>query len=472
MPEQKIYLDDNGNPMPPPKVYLDENGNPLGAAAGPQPSALEALKAQVATYPKDIGSSTGFTSAFTGSVPPEKQTGPMAAVGRLARSPLDMLKMAAAPADPSKGELETPGAPIGLQRVIGSQVGLLASGLKGLTRTPDPDAIGTQTRMNAGQPSPRDLENLHAAGETLAGATPLAGPWAANMGERAGRGDLSGTATEFAGGLAAPKALHGVIDLAKDASGAYSVPKPKALAPAASPAESVNPLQAYHAASEHGIDMLPAQVSDSRVAKIADSIGKRAVFDLGDLKGKGERQNIALSKWHQDAGNQVDPGGTAQNTESIGRDLQAGAEARYAAEKAAVAARGPNVPGVASTIMDGMAPRASAEEVAGKVQNRLQATVAQLGHQADSIFGDLDTKARGVTVAASNGQKLAQKIIQENGSYYEKFPSVAPTQALKLLQRIASTDKPLTFTEAQKLRSDALELARNNPDIFKGKPAG
>lgn len=48
-------------------------------------------------------------------------------------------------------------------------------------------------------------------GHGAAGLIPLVGPWAASMGERAGKGDIAGTAAELVTGLAAPKIAEKVM---------------------------------------------------------------------------------------------------------------------------------------------------------------------------------------------------------------------------------------------------------------------
>jgi hypothetical protein len=63
---QKIYLDDNGNPIPSGKVYLDEQGNPIGRATPAQPEAKGYLRTAVdfvKQHPAEIGAIAGGIAA-------------------------------------------------------------------------------------------------------------------------------------------------------------------------------------------------------------------------------------------------------------------------------------------------------------------------------------------------------------------------------------------------------------------------
>src|SRR5690348_14121302 len=59
---------------------------------------------------------------------------------------------------------------------------------------------------------------LPAVGHAVASAIPFAGPWAASLGEQAGRGDIGGAAGQVAGAIAVPEAVKGGQALARGAA--------------------------------------------------------------------------------------------------------------------------------------------------------------------------------------------------------------------------------------------------------------
>jgi hypothetical protein len=58
-------------------------------------------------------------------------------------------------------------------------------------------------------------DTMQKAGHYLAAAVPLAGPWAASLGEQAGKGDVGGAAAQAAGGYIGTKGVAKTFDLAK-----------------------------------------------------------------------------------------------------------------------------------------------------------------------------------------------------------------------------------------------------------------
>ena len=130
---------------------------------------------------------------------------------------------------------------------------------------------------------------------------------------------------------------------------------------------------------------------------------------------------------------------------------------------------------LAARTVDNMSPY-GAEEGGGAAQQGLKGAQTALQQGATEDFADLDRGTGGRKFPATDLQQTAQNILSENAAYYAKYKSLLPKSVWNIVRDVANpggdpaAPRTMDFSEVQKLRSQLLQVVRNNPEIVKDEP--
>ncbi len=235
--------------------FLDEPKRTIDISAGFEQPGPASISPAAQPRPSIPEPQRGFMAGLRGG-----GEGPMAAVGRFTRFPYDIAKTAGTPPTEEESTLYKLGGPgaVATKRML-----------------VDP----SMEMFRRAAVESREGETLPSLGYRAAGALPLVGPIAADIGERAGRGDVSGAATE--GVLNA--ALLGLPRLLAGGKGLRSKP-PK---PTPVPAERVSLPTPERAVSPTAAPALPSTAIMAQ--QMVEAAGSRWRGVQKGMEGMGEK---------------------------------------------------------------------------------------------------------------------------------------------------------------------------------------
>lgn len=228
-----------------------------------------------------------------------------------------------------------------------------------------------------------------------------------------------------------------------EAQGAVKAGSTKA---AASPSPTRSDLN--QTAREHGVNLDLADATGSKVAKVAKAVTQHGLGGSGTFEAANEGNVGALNGW----GNKY---------------------------------------------LDDLSTH-SGEAAGSRIQKALQTDLDAKKSAATSEFQDLDKRVGPNSIDGTKSVEAeAQKIISENKDYYDKHPELVPKQAWSIIKNLAERPKvpvqqqvpgagfaaspsnvtkmvpgpnhAFSWSELHQLRSDLMDVYRNNPDITKSK---
>jgi hypothetical protein len=252
------------------------------------------------------------------------------------------------------------------------------------------------------------------------------GPALDAAGKKLQEGDIAGglgaTAGIGTGLLAAegPKAVGAALD---------AIPKPKMPSPRGILAERMSERPAGEpftrgevnaAARERGVNLDLAQATDSAIANNVKRANQYSLAAKSKYEANQTNNVAALEKWADDTLGKLSPESTSR------------------------------------------------EALGGQVKTALEQDLMFRKEAARKAFSELDEKIGARAIDASEIQKSAAKIIDENKGYYEAHKELKPKQAWAILEDL-SKSKQASWSELHQLRSDLMDFYRNNPDVIKGR---
>ncbi|HEV1994592.1 MAG TPA: hypothetical protein VGR03_09695, partial [Candidatus Acidoferrum sp.] len=384
--------------------FIPDGGGSPGATPY-RPPGFEALKAQVATYPKEEpreGLLAGMSRRLIGTADPIHDV--PAVLSDAIHHPLEGLE----------------NAPGRITAALGAPQQLAA-----LRRVP--------SALKSGQYG-------EALGSALEGVIPIGGPMAAAIGEGLGsehpeEGVRDAAALGY--GALLGKAWPRVIDLAKDAAGAYSVPKPNALALG----ERFTPEQIRATAKEQAIPMTRAEISGSPIAT------------------------------------------------AVQKQVERGLLSSHLADQHATAVKG-SLGEWSNRLSDNLAPAATSEEAGGRIQTSLEGALAREKATAEANFKAVDGAAQGVTGSLAPAKQAVQQALDESSFIRNAVPALDAKRSTTVLQGMLATKEapspiagqppirvPMlpdnaSFSQMQQLRSALLDEARHPDNVLNEQGQG
>lgn len=284
-------------------------------------------------------------------------------------------------------------------------------------------------------------EGSHVAGvvHMVESGIPFVGPALVNADNRIASKDYAGAGGALVGtGLqvGAPVAAHapmpGSLAAAEQAAGVVhpaaptSLPLQGALAGRMAevpPGEQFSRGEVLSAARDNGVNLDLAQATDSGLAHAVKKANRYSLASQTTYEGAQTKNLNALEQW---------------------ADSEASKYSPASSDRAAVG---------------------------GQMQSLLQRDLAEKKSEATDAFQGLDKSVGKSSVdVTSNVQQAAAKIISENKPYYDAHPELVPKQAWSIVNDLAkmpegATSKSMPWGELHRLRSDLMDVYRNNTDI-------
>lgn len=299
-----------------------------------------------------------------------------------------------------------------------------------------------------------------AAGHALAAAVPLVGPWAADVAENAGKqigaGNYAGAAGTLAGNAAVAAAPEVAPELAKSAvETAKSLPA--RAAEVVAPTETLDkpvapgdltPRERWEAANKMGVNLDLAQATNAKIPAGAKKVTEHS------LTGSGKFET-----------------NTAGNVEALHAQ--------------------------SAKLLNDTAPPMERAEFGDAAKRALLEHQQDLNERASNLYEALDERVGDKLPELTDIRSAAQKIIDDNGDYYEKHPELLkgpPGKAWTIIEDLAgkpakpkagtgvldAQGKPVegtaekapdTWSDLHRLRSDLLDLYRS-PEFTGDRPTG
>lgn len=310
-----------------------------------------------------------------------------------------------------------------------------------------------------------------AIGHGLAAVTPLVGPAAASVAEKAGtqvgEGDISGAAGTLVGNAAAavaPEIVKAVpraaIDVTRGRLQEIINPS-KTLHTPVSPGD-LTPFQRFSAARRMGVNLDRAQATNATVPKMAKRITEQSLGGSGTFERNNAENVQAL---HDHAGNVLDAADKASMPrEAFGNRVQR----QLRAHRNSLA----DEPGIRSdveSLKNKLDPRnMTREEFGDSVREALEAHRKQIQDKEEQIYSDLDKRLGDKPPDLSEVQTRAQGVYDQNKRFYENHPetlSGVDARVWKIVSDLARKGKEApkdTWADLQRLRSHLLDLTRGN----------
>jgi hypothetical protein len=221
------------------------------------------------------------------------------------------------------------------------------------------------------------------------------------------------------------------------------------------PGEQFSRAEVYNAARDKGVNLDLAQATDHPIPNAVKKVNQYSLAAKGKYEGAQQKNIAALENWAD---------------EQLGKYSESGA---------------------------------SREELGGKIQGVLRDDLAARKSYATGAFDEIDQSVGKNGVDARPVEEAARNIIESNRKYYESHPELLPKQAWKIIDDLANRGpgrqpepntsftsvgpRPgelvsntrmealgdpagrMTWGELHRLRSDLMDVYRNNPDIMKGR---
>lgn len=288
---------------------------------------------------------------------------------------------------------------------------------------------GMQDTWNrAGQEwnSPGVMNKVNAGIHAVESGIPVVGPALSQIDQELGQGkypEAAGHALAVAGPALAgsPEARANVGDAVSTAADKVN---PRGMFAqkmnASSPTEAFTPQDRFQTAKDHGINLDLADATEAGPAQMAKKVVSRSLGGTKTFANTQEANLGALNEW----------GG------------------QY---------------------LDKLSPN-SGEAAGSRVQAALEADLDSKKAEAQTAFSDLDKRVGANSVAIKPIQDAAQQIVGDNQRYYEAHPELQPKHAWAVVQDLAKDDSARSsWSDLHQLRSDLMDVYRNNPDIVKSR---
>ncbi|MCU1286397.1 MAG: hypothetical protein JWO13_2747 [Acidobacteriales bacterium] len=244
------------------------------------------------------------------------------------------------------------------------------------------------------------------------------------------------------------------------------------------------------------VSQVPRAVADAVPSPRGAMAARMAEKPVGEQFTRQEVLDAARSKGvNLDLADATEAGGPASAKRLLERSL--GGAGRFSEnQKSNLASLEKWANSEAEKYSGDSAPR---EVIGAQMQAALKSHLEARKGVATQAFQELDRSigANKVDVTGTV-QAEAQKIIDQNKSYYEEHPELKPKQAWGILEDLAkrptknvtsaspeftdnsgnaitqssrqvSANKSMSWTELHQLRSDLMDFYRNNPDVVKGR---
>lgn len=267
-----------------------------------------------------------------------------------------------------------------------------------------------------------------AMGHGAAAVLPMVGPWAANMGERAGQGDFAGTGAELATGLLVPKIAGKIVG--KVARGVDTASAPLADTMGSprgpTPAEAATPADIKGYADANNIPMNAAQVTEHNLPRNIQSAGERATIGGTAVRKQIKSSQAAIAQHTSDLMDQMAPGQNIQTAGDAGEALR------------------------------------------GTIQKALEDEQTQ----SRQLYSQVDNQAKGVGVDLRPVKQLAAQVLQDNSFVRDKAAAVAPKRGLAVLKMANDLPDNASFSDTQALRSALLDESKHPDNVISQQAQG